>query len=165
MTRAEFIADRGQIAIDFDLSDELVTQYRHAYLAQRQATKLRGCDKLGHKIEFKLTFREWLTIWLGSGKMQQRGKYRGDYCMARHNDLGDYEVGNVSIVLQHVNNSKAHQGQKHTEAEKKRRSAANMGAANPKARKVLLNGVEYSTLNEAMEKTGLTNYMIRKLQQ
>jgi len=48
-------------------------------------------------IEFLLTFEEWWDVWQKSGKWEQRGKYAGQYVMARFGDKGAYEVENVRI--------------------------------------------------------------------
>ena len=55
-------------------------------------------DAEGKRIEFRLTYGEWYDIWESSGKWSERGTGKGAYCMARHNDLGHYEVGNVAII-------------------------------------------------------------------
>lgn len=56
-------------------------------------------------IEFRLTFDEWLRIWLRSGKYHLRGNRIGEYCMSRPKDCGHYEVGNVRIILHSANSS------------------------------------------------------------
>jgi hypothetical protein len=63
-----------------------------AYATQRHAAHRRG-------IEWKFTFSEWLSVWGASGQLHRRGVGRGSYCMARHGDVGPYEVSNVSIAL------------------------------------------------------------------
>lgn len=50
-------------------------------------------------LAFELSFGEWLSIWLASGKLLRRGRGRGQYVMARHHDRGDYTTSNVSIIL------------------------------------------------------------------
>jgi hypothetical protein len=64
---------------------------RHKWLNHRSAAKRRG-------IAFYLSFEDWLAIWQSSGHWPERGRGRGKYHMARHGDLGAYEVGNVSIA-------------------------------------------------------------------
>lgn len=66
--------------------------------------KYRNCkkakyriDRIGNPIEFKLTFEEWITIWLDSGHWFERGRGAGKYVMSRRDDIGNYEVGNVFI--------------------------------------------------------------------
>jgi hypothetical protein len=67
-------------------------------------------DANGKPINWNLTFNEWLKIWLGSGKYDQRGPKKGQYCMSRYNDLGNYEINNV-FIQQHSNNvSQARKG-------------------------------------------------------
>jgi hypothetical protein len=48
-------------------------------------------------IPFNLTFEQWWSIWEKSGKWEQRGNKKGQYCMARYGDIGGYEAGNVRI--------------------------------------------------------------------
>jgi hypothetical protein len=50
------------------------------------------------KIEFLLTFEEWLEIWVSSGYLAERGRKSHQYCMGRYGDKGPYAVGNVYIT-------------------------------------------------------------------
>jgi hypothetical protein len=50
----------------------------------------------GSPVEFRMTFEEWLAVWLESGRYHLRRS--GGWCMARYGDLGHYEVGNVRIA-------------------------------------------------------------------
>lgn len=61
-----------------------------AFRSQANASKNRG-------IQFSLTFGQWLAIWQASGKLDQRGRGHGKYCMSRIKDSGGYELGNVHI--------------------------------------------------------------------
>ena len=70
---------------------------RHHFGTQRSLCKGR-IDAVGNPIEFRLTYNEWLGIWLKSGKLHLRGRYTGKYVMSRINDIGHYEPGNVDIV-------------------------------------------------------------------
>ena len=63
----------------------------------QRASAIRRVDCQGNAIRFNLTFDEWLKIWKDSGHWEQRGVYKGQYCMSRYNDLGNYEIGNVFI--------------------------------------------------------------------
>jgi hypothetical protein len=67
-------------------------------------------------IDWHLTFEEWLDIWIKSGKLDQRGKGQGKYCMARHFDLGPYSISNVSIIPDSKNTSDAWKGRKRSKA-------------------------------------------------
>lgn len=66
------------------------------YLHQRHSAAKRG-------IEWHMTFAEWVSVWVSSGKWDQRGRGKGCYCMARHGDAGPYKIGNVSIQLIETN--------------------------------------------------------------
>lgn len=58
---------------------------------QRNSARNRGID-------WRLTFFEWMNIWIASGKWDQRGQGKGKYCMARKMDTGPYSVENVYIT-------------------------------------------------------------------
>ena len=62
------------------------------YRQQKSNAAMRG-------IEFKISFDEWSNVWANSGKMENRGRGVGKYCMCRFGDQGAYEVGNVFIGL------------------------------------------------------------------
>lgn len=64
---------------------------RLRFLQQRGNATMRS-------LKFNLTYEEWLSIWTESGKLHLRGRRADQYVMARHNDTGAYEVGNVSII-------------------------------------------------------------------
>ena len=63
---------------------------RNAFDSQRYDAKRRG-------IPFLLDFETWLKIWVDSGHLSERGRFRYQYCMARFGDVGPYGVGNVRI--------------------------------------------------------------------
>lgn len=48
-------------------------------------------------VPFNLSFEQWWTIWMQSGKWHLRGNRKGQYVMARTADRGAYEIGNVRI--------------------------------------------------------------------
>lgn len=64
---------------------------------QQRLVSYRRVDAAGKPIEFKLTFEEWVQIWIDSGHAAKMGRGKGKYCMSRLNDLGNYEIGNVFI--------------------------------------------------------------------
>lgn len=70
---------------------------------QQKAQSKSRVDLIGNPIMFKLSFEEWLNIWLDSGKWEQRGRKLGQYCMSRIDDIGHYEIGNITIVLSNEN--------------------------------------------------------------
>ncbi len=49
------------------------------------------------KIEFLLTYQEWLDIWYLSGHWWDRGSGLGKYQMCRFGDSGPYSIDNVYI--------------------------------------------------------------------
>ena len=80
------------------LSKEELKKARAAFNTQRGSTRKRK-DKNGIQIEMRLSFDEWLNIWMQSGHWDERGRKKGQYCMSRINDIGHYEVDNIEIKL------------------------------------------------------------------
>ena len=79
-----------------------ISQAKQKYLVQRwDAINRRG-------IEFNLTFEQWWDIWQQSGKYEERGRLGHQYVMARFNDTGPYQIGNVKIIThdQNLNETK-----------------------------------------------------------
>lgn len=101
--------------------------YLDAYKQQRHHCKGR-VDRLGNPVEMRLSFEEWLEIWLASGHLEERGKRRGQYCMSRVNDLGSYEKGNVFIQLATQNLRDA--GPQIKAAKKRPEASAKISASN-----------------------------------
>ena len=58
------------------------------FLTSRNNASKRGID-------WKLTFKEWLTWWQSTGHYQDRGRGNGKYVMARVGDSGAYELANI----------------------------------------------------------------------
>lgn len=73
---------------------------RIAWRSQKDSAKLRG-------IEWLMSFEEWLQIWAQSGHLHERGRKKGQYCMARFGDVGPYAIDNVKIILHGANVSEA----------------------------------------------------------
>ena len=67
-----------------------VQDARRKFNAHRAGAAARG-------IEFLFTFDEWLLVWAKSGKWKDRGRRKGQYCMARKKDMGPYSTSNVEI--------------------------------------------------------------------
>lgn len=94
------------------------TKVHRAYRNHKSSAKQRS-------IPFQLSFYQWWSIWRVSGRLDNRGRFRGNYCMARFGDKGAYEVGNVKIVTVTQNGT-----EKKLSAESRARiSAANKGYA------------------------------------
>ena len=84
-------------------------------------------DALGNPVKMKMTVQQFADEWIQSGHWDERGRGKGKYCMARNNDIGHYEVGNVRIILHSENVSEAKKGKPHTAEHKAKNSAANKG--------------------------------------
>lgn len=65
---------------------------------QQKCNTYKRKDRNGNQIEWKITFDEWLAVWVDSGRWEQRGFKAGEYVMSRIGDVGPYEVGNVRII-------------------------------------------------------------------
>ncbi len=101
-----------------------------AYRDQSNRCRSR-IDRNGNPIEFRLSFQEWLDIWMASGKWHKRGRRKGCYCMSRHNDIGHYEVGNVSIILHSENIIEGNTGKIVTAETRKIQSKMRKGVPKP----------------------------------
>lgn len=106
------------------ITDNDIERLRRAYNQHRNDTKGR-VDKAQQPIEFRLSFDEWLSIWLESGVWHLRGQGRNHYVMSRYNDLGHYEVGNVFIQRKGDNTREAHCGRVVSLETRAKTSAAN----------------------------------------
>jgi hypothetical protein len=69
---------------------------RLRYVQHRGNSKRRN-------IPFLISFEEWYDLWEQSGKWEHRGPRQGGYVMSRHNDVGPYAIGNVSIISHEEN--------------------------------------------------------------
>lgn len=78
-------AERVQIKLEFGYAPF------HYFQEQRSNSKKRG-------VPFLFTFQAWWKIWQDSGHWPERRK--GGYVMARFDDVGAYEPGNVRIITQ-----------------------------------------------------------------
>lgn len=61
---------------------------KRRFINQRNSCKYRG-------VEFRMSFEDWRDWWLASGHVDERGKLRGQWVMARRFDAGAYELGNI----------------------------------------------------------------------
>lgn len=66
--------------------------FAYAFRTQKRNAARRG-------VPWRFGFREWVSVWINSGKWDLRGVGIGRYCMARHGDVGAYEASNVAIQL------------------------------------------------------------------
>ncbi|WP_077181759.1 NUMOD3 domain-containing DNA-binding protein [Burkholderia cenocepacia] len=99
---------------------------KRKYNVQKAGAKRRK-DKNGNPIEFKLTFDEWWSFWQESGHYDERGVGKGKYVMARIDDIGPYELGNIYCCTNTENNSMAKKGCSLTQETKNKMSAAHKG--------------------------------------
>ena len=98
--------------------------YRKLYTQHKSNAKRRG-------VPFLLTFDDWKTIWLESGKLDQRGRGAEKYCMCRVGDIGAYEVGNVFIDLNRRNVSDGNIGKVDSAETRAKKSASLKGKPHP----------------------------------
>lgn len=95
------------------------------------------------EIEFLLTFEEWLKIWMDSGHLQDSGRGKEKFCMARYGDKGSYIVGNVRICTNRENQDEllanpeklieigsGMRGKKHRISSRKKMSRSKLGNKN-----------------------------------
>lgn len=79
----------------FGLGPEEMQRWRKNGVLRAYVMQVKNAD--ARAIGWRLTFAQWLAIWLESGKLEQRGRGKGRYVMSRVNDSGAYEIGNVHI--------------------------------------------------------------------
>ena len=102
--------------------------------AKKRYSEQKGVAKT-RKIEWLFTFETWWQMWQDSGKWEQRGNRKDQYCMARFKDIGPYSPENVEIILATQNNKDAHAngrvrysiGRKHTPEEIEKMRIASTG--------------------------------------
>lgn len=75
-----------------------------------QVYKTHQRNAVKRDISFELTFEEWYSVWINSGKWEERGRGKGKYVMCRKNDIGPYAINNVYIDLGEINSSLARKG-------------------------------------------------------
>lgn len=100
---------------DIDLVDALRKYKDHTARCQRKT------DRFGRPVEMRLSFEEWIGIWVESGHWADRHPH--GYVMARHKDEGHYELGNVSIKTASDNTREAARFPR-PETNEKRRAAS-----------------------------------------
>jgi hypothetical protein len=112
---------------------------KRGYIDHKSRAKRRG-------IAFNLTFDQWLSIWIDSGKLHLRGRGAGKYCMSRIGDAGPYEIGNVFIQSFEGNSSDGHKGRKQDESWKEKRAESLKGKPSGMLGKIAWNkGIKGST--------------------
>ena len=74
-----------------------------AYVGHRTRARRKG-------IKWEFTLDSWLKVWIESKHFHERGKKRGQYCMARYGDVGPYSPTNVKIILSSDNVREAQLG-------------------------------------------------------
>lgn len=97
-----------------------IAKLRNAFFIQRHSSEERG-------ILFLLTFEEWLQIWQDSGHLHERGRKKGQYCMARFNDTGPYAVWNVKIMQHCLNVAEGQIGRKASFETRRKQSCSMRG--------------------------------------
>lgn len=78
-------------------------KYYEQYRMHRLHARHRG-------IPWEFTYVSWCLFWAESGHLHERGRKRGQYCMARFNDEGLYSPSNVKIITVGANVSEAQIG-------------------------------------------------------
>ena len=76
---------------EYNLTRDEYSRLRRRYTLHRWHAIHRGIDWL-------FTFRSWMDFWIVSGVLDQRGRGKDDYVMARFLDLGPYSPDNVRAI-------------------------------------------------------------------
>ena len=88
------LAEYKQIAATYGAHGSGARNPFARYIRQRENSNKRG-------VQFLMTFAEWWEIWQQSGKWGEI--CQGGACMARFNDAGPYQIGNVYITTGQIN--------------------------------------------------------------
>lgn len=109
---------------------------RNASAAKRRSTlmgkyKMQKQNSIIRGIAFLLSYDQWLSIWVASGKLHERGRGANKFCMCRHGDVGAYEVGNVFIGTGRENVRDGNLGKEMTQEVRDKISKANKGKEHP----------------------------------
>lgn len=81
--------------VEFDRKCQQIKRVRKLYFHQKSAAKARG-------IPFLISIKDWENWWegqLGPDWFSKRGSERGKYVMARLDDKGPYQLGNIKCIL------------------------------------------------------------------
>ena len=108
-----------------------------SYRLRRKRYKRQRKNAKGRGIPWLFNYVAWWKMWCKSGKYEQRGNYKGKFCMARFRDKGPYAPHNVRIIRVEENHSEKKmspeaiaktaafwRGRKHSEETKARMRAA-----------------------------------------
>ena len=121
-----------------------------AYRTQRNNARSR-------KIDWNLSYEEWITWWLSTGHFNQRGRYTGEYCMCRFNDTGPYELGNIYCATLVENTKAALCGKKKSE-EHRAKLAEGLEINRPKnKKKVYTKDKTFESISEAARYYGMSS--------
>jgi len=99
-------------------------EYKKAYTQQKSNANQRN-------VGFELSFSEWLALWHWSGKLEERGRGKDKYCMARIGDDGPYSICNVYITQNAKNVSDGNIGKKDTDITRIKKSLSASGLKRP----------------------------------
>ena len=104
--------------------------YEPAYKKQALGCK-KKVDALGNPVEMKMSLQQFADKWIQSGHWDERGIKKGQYCMARNNDIGHYEWDNVRIITNSENSIEANKGRTHSDETKAKMSVWQKGKPKP----------------------------------
>ncbi len=121
----------------------------HQYYAHKSIARIR-------QIPFEFTFEEWKSVWLNSGKWEERGRGSGKYCMARFNDIGPYSVNNVYITTNNENSKFVHTHWNNFKHNNKKFKGSIKGICIKTGSEIILEG------NTEIEKAGFTSQSVYK---
>lgn len=153
----------------YNLTEEQLKVYRGKYYMHR-ANAHNRVNRRGITIEFKLTFDEWLDIWLASGHIDQAGRASSRYVMARKDLDQHYTPENTHIVTSQASISHTHKGlsknrgdhnlrlgQKHSEETKKLMRDIRKNATYQKPNTPIMTPAgQFSCIREAAEYMNVT---------
>ena len=116
--------------------------FNHLYNRQRK-------DATRRNVSWEITFEEWYDWW--GDDIENRGPYKGQLVMARHNDTGPYKLGNISKLEAGQNARDGRTG----------KPASKTGKTIRLRRKVLTPDGIFPSINDAAKHYSVTSHAIR----
>lgn len=74
-----------------ELMRDVTRRLKRRFIQQRANARNRG-------VSWELTWDEWRDWWLATGRVDERGRMRGQWVMGRPYDSGPYAIGNLMCL-------------------------------------------------------------------
>ena len=117
-------------------------------------------------IKFNISFDDWFNWWKSTGKYHLRGRKKGQYQMARFNDIGPYEIGNIKCITMEENTREGNSGSKLSEEHKRKIGLSSLGNKHTKESKLKISkarkGMKFTSEHRENMRIAAENAWIRR---